>query len=133
MGLGSSRLIGFVPTRDAERTKVFFEEKLGLKFVSGDKFALVFESNGSQLRVVRVGEFQPLPFTILGWEVEDIAASVRELSGAGVSFERYTFIQQNELGIWDAPGGARVAWFKDPDGNVLSISQQQGADFRQES
>jgi catechol 2,3-dioxygenase-like lactoylglutathione lyase family enzyme len=133
MGLGSSRLIGFVPTRDAERTKGFFEEKLGLKFVSGDKFALVFESNGSQLRVVRVGEFQPLPFTILGWEVEDIAASVRELSGAGVSFERYTFIQQNELGIWDAPGGARVAWFKDPDGNVLSISQQQGADFRQES
>jgi hypothetical protein len=75
------------------------------------------------LRIARVREFQPQPFTVLGWQVKDIAASIRELARRGVRFERYGFFEQDELGIWRAPGGAQIAWFKDPDGNTLSLTQ----------
>ncbi len=121
--LANSKIIGFVPTTDADRARAFYEEKLGLTFVSDDKFAMVFEVREAILRVVRVKEFTPAPFTVFGWEVDDIDAAVKQLADNGVAFERYDFIQQNEAGIWDTPGGARVAWFKDPDGNVLSVSQ----------
>jgi catechol 2,3-dioxygenase-like lactoylglutathione lyase family enzyme len=124
MGLGKSNIVGFVPTRNAERSREFFEKTLGLTFVSDDKFALVFESNGIQIRVFRAPEYQPFNFTILGWEVNDIVATVKELSAAGVTFERYSFIEQDELGIWSAPDrAAKIAWFKDPEGNSLSVSQ----------
>lgn len=122
--LADEKIIGFVPITDPARAKAFYAEKLGLRFVSEDAFAVVFDSNGNMLRLTRVQEVKAQPFTILGWQVSDIVATVKQLQGAGVQFERYgSFLQQDELGIWDAPGGNRVAWFKDPDGNTLSVSQ----------
>ena len=122
--LASEKVIGFVPITDAARAKSFYGEKLGLKFVSEDSFAIVFDANGTMLRLTRVKDFKPQAFTILGWQVTDIVATAKQLQAAGVTFERYGgFMQQDELGIWNAPGGTRVAWFKDPDGNLLSVSQ----------
>jgi catechol 2,3-dioxygenase-like lactoylglutathione lyase family enzyme len=117
------KLIDFIPTRNAEVAREFYEHKLGLRFVSDDQFALVFDSGGSMIRVVRVGEYTPAPFTILGWESADIEQDVRDHSERGIQFERYGFPGQDERGIWTSPSGAKVAWFKDPDGNVLSLSQ----------
>jgi catechol 2,3-dioxygenase-like lactoylglutathione lyase family enzyme len=120
-------LIGFIPTRNAEVARDFYERKVGLRFVSDDQFALVFhsggDSGGNTIRVVRVGEFTPAQFTILGWESTDLEQDVRDFTQRGVQFERYGFPDQDERGVWTAPGGAKVAWFKDPDGNVLSLSQ----------
>jgi catechol 2,3-dioxygenase-like lactoylglutathione lyase family enzyme len=121
--LDSNKIMGFIPITDAARAKSFYADTLGLKFVSDDQFALVFDANGNMLRLVRMKEFTPQRFTILGWEVPDIEAAVRQLSTNGVKFERYEFVQQDDLGIWTAPGGAKIAWFLDPDGNNLSISQ----------
>jgi catechol 2,3-dioxygenase-like lactoylglutathione lyase family enzyme len=118
----SATIIAFVGTRDAERAKQFYRGTLGLRMVSEDPFAVVFDVNGTMLRVTTVPEMTPARYTVLGWQVKDIAAAVRELQNAGVKFERYDF-PQDELGIWAAPSGAKVAWFKDPDGNVLSLSQ----------
>jgi catechol 2,3-dioxygenase-like lactoylglutathione lyase family enzyme len=117
------KLIGFIPTRNAELARAFYEHKLGLHFVADDQFALVFESGGSMIRIVRVGEFTPHPFTILGWESTNIEQDARDFGERGVQFERYGLPGQDERGIWTSPSGARVAWFKDPDGNVLSLSQ----------
>jgi catechol 2,3-dioxygenase-like lactoylglutathione lyase family enzyme len=120
----TAKLIGFIPTRDAARARAFYESTLGLRFVSDDEFALVFDSNGTTIRVVRAPEFTPLPFTLLGWEVPDIEAAVAGLAAKGVQFTRYSFLQQSPSGVWTAPGNAaRVAWFPDPDGNLLSLSQ----------
>jgi len=123
--LANSKIVAFVPTVDPDRARGAHEEKLGLTFVSDDKFAMVFALGDSMLRVVRMGEFTPAPFTVLGWEVVDIDIAVQQLADSGVAFERYEGLQQSDLGIWNAPGGARVAWFKDPDGNVLSVSQHK--------
>ncbi len=121
--LGDKRILGLIPITDAARAKAFYAEKLGLKFVTEDPFALVFDANGNMLRLVKMKEFTPQQFTILGWQVADIEAVVRELTAAGVAFERYGFFKQDELGIWTAPDGTKVAWFLDPDGNNLSLSQ----------
>ena len=119
----SFKIVAFVGTRDAERARGFYRDKLGLRLVHEDNFALQFDSNGTMLRVSMVPELNPAKFTVLGWEVPDIVAAVKQLQQDGVAFERYEFAQ-DELGIWTAPGGAaRVAWFKDPDGNILSVSQ----------
>jgi catechol 2,3-dioxygenase-like lactoylglutathione lyase family enzyme len=120
----TAKLIGFIPTRDAARTRVFYESTLGLRFVSDDNFALVFDSNGTMIRIVRVPDFTPFPFTLLGWYVPDIDAAVADLTAKGVQFVRYTFLEQSPTGVWTAPGNAaKVAWFPDPDGNLLSLSQ----------
>jgi catechol 2,3-dioxygenase-like lactoylglutathione lyase family enzyme len=122
--LPSEKIIGFVPITDTARAKSFYAEKLGLKFVSEDPFAVVFDANGNMIRLTRMKEVKPQTFTILGWQVPDIVATVQRLQASGVTFERHgDFMQQDELGIWNAPGGTRVAWFKDPDGNTLSVSQ----------
>lgn len=122
--LATEKIIGFVPITDAARAKSFYAEKLGLKFVSEDSFAVAFDANGNMLRLTLMKEVKPQAFTILGWQVSDIVATVTRLQQAGVTFERYgDFMQQDELGIWTAPDGTRVAWFKDPDGNTLSVSQ----------
>jgi catechol 2,3-dioxygenase-like lactoylglutathione lyase family enzyme len=115
--------VAFLPTTDAERARLFYAGVLGLRLVSDDEFALIFDLAGTMLRLVRVGAFTPQPFTVLGWEVADLDAAMRGLSRAGVAFERFDGIEQDELGAWAAPGGARIAWFKDPDGNLLSLSQ----------
>ena len=121
--LGTTDVIAFVPTTDSARARAFYEDVLGLKFISDDGFALVFSANGIMLRVIRGQQFAPAQYTILGWEVEQIAEVVAELQKRGVQFERFGFFEQDDLGIWKAPNGDKVAWFKDPDGNVLSVSQ----------
>jgi catechol 2,3-dioxygenase-like lactoylglutathione lyase family enzyme len=121
--LSGCEVIGFVPTIDAERAREFYCGMLGLEFVEDDGFAMVVRTRGCLVRVVRVGEFKPQPFTMFGWESPAIEDEIRSLTAAGVIFERYGWFAQDALGIWSAPGGARVAWFKDPDGNVLSVSQ----------
>ena len=120
--LGSQSIVGFVPTKDFGRAKEFYGDTLGLRVVSEDQFAVVFESAATMIRVVKVGDFTPVKFTILGWLVDDIDETAAALQKRGVVFERFPGMEQDEQGIWRAPGGARVAWFKDPDGNVLSIS-----------
>jgi catechol 2,3-dioxygenase-like lactoylglutathione lyase family enzyme len=122
--LCNSKLMAFAATIDPARAKQFYAEALGLNLVSEDAFALVFDANGTPLRVSTVREMIPAPYTVLGWEVRDIVGAVEELKSAGIVFERYPGIVQDEHAIWTAPGSAaRVAWFKDPDGNILSVSQ----------
>ncbi len=118
-----SKLCGFVATRDQARAKAFYQDLLGLKLVSEDKFATVFDLGGNMLRVTPVRERVPAQYTVLGWEVSDIDAVVDALTKAGVKFEKYGFPTQDARGIWSAPGGAKVAWFKDPDDNILSVAQ----------
>ncbi len=125
--LGSANIIAFVPTKNTERARKFYDQTLGLRFVSDDGFALVFDANGVMVRVVRVQEFAPAPYTILGWEVQNIEEVVAKLTQNGIQFERYGFFKQDDLGIWTAPSGARVAWFKDPDGNTLSVSEHKSS------
>ncbi len=127
--LGSAKIGAFVPTRDSQEARRFYVDVLGLHFVSDDQFALVLDANGVKVRVSKVSDFTPQRFTILGWEVSNIEQVVSDLHEKGVSFEKYGFPGQDEQGIWTAPmvdndtGGAKVAWFKDPDGNVLSVTQ----------
>ena len=121
--LKSAKIIAFAPIRDSKRSRPFYEGILGLHFVSDDPFALVMESNGVMVRLAKVPNFKPAGFTVMGWEVTNIKKEVTTLNGRGVTFERFVGIDQDELGVWASPGGAKVAWFKDPDGNILSLSQ----------
>jgi catechol 2,3-dioxygenase-like lactoylglutathione lyase family enzyme len=121
--LGSTNIIAFVPTRDSDKARAFYEGVLGLRFVKDDGFALVLDANGIMVRVAKVHEFKPAQFTILGWQVADIEKAVLGLQKRGVHFERFGFFEQDKLGIWTTPTGEKVAWFKDPDGNTLSVSQ----------
>jgi catechol 2,3-dioxygenase-like lactoylglutathione lyase family enzyme len=121
--LAAGKLIGFVPTTDSNRSRKFYEDKLGFKFVSDDQFALVMQAGESMIRIVKGAKFTPAQYTVMGWEVTDIEATVKWLTGRGVTFEKYPFVQDQKLGIWTTPNGDKVAWFKDPDGNVLSLSQ----------
>lgn len=122
--LGSHKIMAFVATRDPAGAKAFYRDTLGLQMVAEQlPFALVFDAHGTMLRVTIVREIVVAPYTVLGWEVPDIAATVKELAAAGVKLERYPGMPQDELGIWTAPGGNKVAWFKDPEGNVLSVAQ----------
>jgi len=113
----------FLATANAERSRTFYEHVLGLAFVADEPPALVFRVGNSMLRIQKVERVQAAPYTALGWAVADIRATVRRLSEAGVGFERYDGMNQDDDGIWQSPGGARVAWFRDPDGHVLSLTQ----------
>ncbi len=116
--------MAFVATTDAARAKTFYHGLLGLRLVSDEQFALVFDAAGIILRVQKVKEVRQAQYTALGWSVPDIAAKVEELETVGVQFERYGLPGQDEKGIWTPPGSTtKVAWFKDPDGNVLSLTQ----------
>ena len=122
--LGSTNIVAFVPTTDAVKARTFYEGLLGLRFIKDDGFAMVLDANGIMVRVAKVPPpFKPAQFTILGWQVSGIEDVVRDLRDKGVQFEIFGFFKQDELGIWTAPTGDKVAWFKDPDGNVLSVSQ----------
>ena len=123
--LASAKLVGFVPTKDYEQARAFYEGKLGFQFVSLDQYALVLSVGGHKIRIAKVPNFTPLQGTILGWEVKEIETVVTWLGDRGVTLEKYPFVQDRELGIWTTPSGDKVAWFKDPDGNILSISQHQ--------
>jgi catechol 2,3-dioxygenase-like lactoylglutathione lyase family enzyme len=124
--LQSQPLVAFVATTDPPRAKNFYATTLGLRLVSEDSFALVFDAAGTMLRVTTVPELQPAGYTVLGWVVPDIQNAVRALQDRGVEFRRYGWMSQDEQGIWMAPGGAQVAWFGDPDGNTLSLTQMGG-------
>lgn len=124
--LSESEIMGFIPTKDGAKARSFYVDNLGLRFISDDRFALVVESHGTIIRISKVENFTPFPFTILGWRVSNIEEEVRSLTSRGVSFQRFSGFDQNELGIWTSPDGTKVAWFKDPDANLLSLSQHPG-------
>ena len=122
--LAEQPVIAFVATRDPDRARKFYRDTLGLPLVSEQMpFALVFDAHGTMLRVTIVKDVRAADYTVLGWQVPNIAQAAKGLQEAGVQFERYPGMQQDELGIWTSPGGGKVAWFKDPDGNTLSISE----------
>lgn len=121
--LSSCEVISFVATAKPTEARRFYQEILGLRLAADESFALVFDAHGVMLRVSRVHELIPAPYTVLGWKVADISAAVKELEARGVAFERYEGFDQDDLGIWASPSGAKVAWFKDPDGNTLSLTQ----------
>ena len=111
-----------IPVTDVPRARAFYEGVLGLTFVSENPFVVVFRGQNAIIIAQRVEKFPPLQSTVLGWEVKDIKETVSSLSKRGVVFQRYEGMDQDELGIWKSPDG-KVAWFKDPDGNVLSVSE----------
>jgi predicted enzyme related to lactoylglutathione lyase len=123
VSLGGADLIAFVPTKDMSKARPFYETVLGLPKEGESPIACAFRANGVLLRVIVVERLEPFPFTLLGWSVKDIAATVAGLTARGVVFERINGIEQDELGVWRSPGGAQVAWFKDPDANTLSLTQ----------
>jgi catechol 2,3-dioxygenase-like lactoylglutathione lyase family enzyme len=120
--LTGGKLVGFLTTTDYEKARAFYEGKLGFEFVSLDQFALAMRAGKNMIRITKAETFNPAQGTVLGWEVDDVKAVVLWLSSRGVVTEKYGFVPDQELGIWTAPSGDQVAWFKDPDGNVLSIS-----------
>jgi catechol 2,3-dioxygenase-like lactoylglutathione lyase family enzyme len=124
--LGDSLLVAFAATADLDRARTFYEGALGLELLSQDQYACLFaaSASGTKLRVTLVQQVAVAPYTVLGWEVADIEATVRRLAMTGVVLERFDGIDQDDFGIWTAPGGDRVAWMKDPDDNILSISQR---------
>ncbi len=121
--LQGQKLVAFVATTNAPRARTFYEGTLGLPVTSDDDFALVLDAGGTMLRVQKVREATIAPYTALGWEVADARAAVTRLANAGVTFERFPGLLHDDLGIWSSPSGARIAWFKDPGGNVLSLTQ----------
>ena len=121
--LGAATLIGFVSTADLGRAEAFYRDVLGLRHVETGPFACVFDAGGTMLRVTAAPAVAQPGYTVLGWRVDDIAATMAELSARGVEFRRYEGMGQDEAGVWTTPDGAQVAWFADPDGNMLSLTQ----------
>jgi catechol 2,3-dioxygenase-like lactoylglutathione lyase family enzyme len=121
--LTEASVMTFVATAKPVEARAFYEGVLGLTFVEDSPFALVFDLHGSMLRIQKVTHVVATTYTDLGWQVADVREAVKELTEAGVSFERYEGMPQDALGIWATPDGSAVAWFKDPDGNTLSLAQ----------
>jgi len=124
--LANSDVMAFVATTQPEQARAFYCDVLGLSFEEDSPFALVVKAANAMVRIQKVQSFTPLPFTSLGWTVNDIRATVQQLvekGVEGVAFERFQGMNQDDLGIWSSPSGALVCWFKDPDGNVLSLTQ----------
>ena len=121
--LRDQKLKAFIPTVDPDKAKRFYVNLLGFDLLSEDYYGMELELNGSLLRIATVEQFKPHPFTVLGWEVDDLSSLITSLVRKGVVFEIYNIIDQDKSGIWNAPGGGKVAWFKDPDGNLLSLSE----------
>jgi catechol 2,3-dioxygenase-like lactoylglutathione lyase family enzyme len=124
--LESARAIAFIPAADLDRARDFYEGILGLEVLDVSGFACVFRVGGATLRVALAGELSPQPFTVFGWEVRAISETMAGLAERGVEFLRYEGMDQDPAGVWATPGGDQVAWFRDPDGNVLSLTQFHG-------
>ena len=122
--LGAAPLIAFVATSRPDEARAFYVDVLGLRLVADEPFALIFDAGGTALRIAKVQTVTSVPYTVLGWEVADVRAAIRTLVARGVTFARYDGLPQDDLGIWMTPAGAKVAWFQDPDGNVLSLTQR---------
>jgi catechol 2,3-dioxygenase-like lactoylglutathione lyase family enzyme len=116
-------IIAFVATTAPARAKKFYAETLGLRLVSEDAFALVFDAGGTMLRVAIVPELRPAGYTVLGWIVPDVHQEVLDLVSRGVPFRRYDGLVQDDQGVWTSPSGAQIAWFEDPEGNTLSLTE----------
>ncbi len=125
--LVSAELVAFVASRDLEVSDRFYGGVLGFEMVESSAFAKVYDANGTPLRVTLVESLAGAPYTVLGWRVTDIAHAIGVLRAAGVQFKRYDGMEQDEDGVWTAPGGSRIAWFADPDGNTLSLQQEGSA------
>ncbi len=121
--LSTARIVAFAATAHPDRARRFYVETLGLSLLADEPFALVFDVNGIMLRVQKVAAVAPAPHTVLGWNVPDVRAAVAALAAKGVAFERFDGMSQDAHGIWTSPSGACIAWFKDPDGNLLSLTQ----------
>jgi catechol 2,3-dioxygenase-like lactoylglutathione lyase family enzyme len=121
--LSDKKLKAFVPTVMPDKAKIFYQEILGLDLLAEDEYALEFNANGVLLRVITVPVLKPQEFTVLGWNVSNISTMIKSMNSKGVFCEKYPFLQQDDLGIWTSPNGSRVAWFKDPDGNLLSLTE----------
>jgi predicted enzyme related to lactoylglutathione lyase len=121
--LAQSDLVAFLATISSARAKAFYQDALGLTFIEESPYALVFDAGGRMLRIQKVAAFEPAAHTALGWRVADIGAAMTDLTRRGVTFEFYAGLPQDAQGVWTTPEGARIAWFKDPDGNVLSLTQ----------
>lgn len=123
--LGSGKMMGFILTKDSRRSRKFFEETLGFKFVKEDKYALVMKTDDNVIRISSVKEFTPSAHTILGWQVSQIERLAGHLKERGVAFEKYEYpgLKYDDFGVCTFPEGDKVVWFKDPDGNLLSIAQ----------
>jgi len=121
--LADKELKAFVSTMNPDKARSFYKDILGLKLLSEDNYALEFDANGILLRVTIVQKIKPQAFTVLGWNVPDIAAVIKSLNKKGVICEKYNFLEQDNSGVWTSPGGSKVAWFKDPDGNILSLTE----------
>ena len=121
--LSDSNLAAFIATSKPDEARAFYENVLGLTLLSDEQYAIVFDANGTTLRVQKAGNFTPQQFTALGWHVDDIEATMSALRAKGVIFEEFPWMPEGSNGIMTFPEGARVAWFKDPDGNLLSIDQ----------
>lgn len=118
---GRSKQVGFVGVSDLDAAERFYGGVLGLDLIDARPFALVHDTAASQLRITAVAEVRAAPYTVLGWVVADLEGEIDRLAAAGISFNRYDGLDQDERGIWSAPDGTRVAWFYDPDGNTLSL------------
>jgi catechol 2,3-dioxygenase-like lactoylglutathione lyase family enzyme len=118
-----NQVVTFLLTQNPDAAVQFYRDTLGLTYLRDDGFALVFDTKGIQLRISKVPKFTPAKHTVLGWETSDIRQELDGLVKKGVTFEHYPNMGQDAQGICTFPGGGKVAWFKDPDGNVLSISQ----------
>jgi catechol 2,3-dioxygenase-like lactoylglutathione lyase family enzyme len=121
--LNASKLVCFAATTNPPAAKKFYKDTLGLPLIEDSAFAFVFDANRTMLRVQKVERLSPARHTILGWEVDDIDATIKRMTERGVRFERYDGLPQDALGVWTTPDGSRVAWFKDPDGNILSLTE----------
>jgi catechol 2,3-dioxygenase-like lactoylglutathione lyase family enzyme len=121
--LADEAIVAFAATADLDRAHAFYGDTLGLRRVEATPFANVYDANGTSLRVTRVERVAPAPYTVLGWDVADIEGTIAHLTARGVAFERFPGVEQDELGVWTAPGGPRIAWFRDPDANLLSLAQ----------
>jgi predicted enzyme related to lactoylglutathione lyase len=121
--LSDKKLRAFVPTTKPDKAKSFYKDVLGLKLLSEDIYALEFDANETLLRVTTVKDLRPQQFTVLGWGVDDISSTIKLLNDKGIFCEKYDYFDQDELGVWTAPSGSKVAWFKDPDGNILSLTE----------
>ena len=121
--LADSQLMAFVSTTDLDRAREFYADILGLTLVEQSPFACVFSVSGTTLRVTRADAVDPAPYTVLGWVVADIEREIAALADRDVGFHRYDGMGQSDTGVWTTPGGDRVAWFSDTDGNVLSLTQ----------
>ena len=125
--LSNKKLKAFVPTINPGLAKKFYGSVLGLKLLSEDSYAMEFYAHGTILRITTVEKLSPHPFTVLGWDVDNITSVVQSLAQKGVAFEKYNFFEQDNLGVWTSPSGAKVAWFKDLDGNLLSLTEHDNA------